>query len=250
MSFYEAMERYYDDIFPLQKANLAFLEKMLGDSEHKQILDLACGTGTYALALAARGFQVTGIDLDETMIQLAQRKRMEAPPVLMDGGAVSFLKGDMLKLSTYLSALYTGAFCIGNSLVHLETANEIEAAVRETATVLQRGAKLVVQIVNYDRILKHNINSLPTLENKEQGVSFERLYSYDAQKHRIHFTGILNLPDSTSRTNTIPLYPLQQAELAVILANGGFHEIQFYGNFASAPWSTETGATIAVATAL
>ncbi len=106
-----------------------------------------------------------------------------------------------------------------------------------------------MQTVNYDRILKHGINFLPTLENKERGVSFERLYSYEQQKHRIHFTGILHLPDSTSRTNTIPLYPLQKVELAGALAKGGFAVKQFYGNFAGEPWSEETPATIAVAVA-
>ena len=248
MSFYEAMERYYDHIFPLHQNNLAFLEKTLGSGASKNILDLACGTGTYALALAARGFRVTGIDLDETMIELArQKKREQLTPV--GGNGATFIKGDMLKLSTYLESVYDGAFCIGNSLVHLETPNGIAAAVREIAAVLRRGAILAVQTVNYDRVLKHNVKSLPTLENKEQSVSFQRLYSYDAQKHRILFTGILTLPDSTSRTNTIPLYPLQKAELEGILSKAGFAVKGFYGNFAAEPWSEKTAATIVVAAA-
>lgn len=248
MSFYEAMERYYDHIFPLHQNNLVFLEKKLGSSNNKHILDLACGTGTYTLALATRGFRVTGIDLDETMIELArQKKREQSPPV--DGNGATFIKGDMLKLSAYLKTVFDGAFCIGNSLVHLETPNGIATALQETAAVLRRGAILIVQTVNYDRVLKHNVNSLPTLENEEQSVSFQRLYSYDAQKHRILFTGILTLPDSTSRTNTIPLYPLQKAELERILTKAGFAVKGFYGNFAGEPWSEETPATIVVAAA-
>ena len=245
MSFYEAMERYYDDIFPLQQGNLDFLAKTLGSSQNKHILDLACGTGTYTVALASRGFQVTGIDLDDTMIRLAEQKKELHG--CNEGSKVSFLKGDMLKLSSSLQLQYDGAFCIGNSLVHLETAGEIEAAVKEIAAVLSRGAVLIVQIVNYDRILSHAIKSLPTLENKERGVSFERLYNYDKQKHKIHFTGILNLPDSSSRTNTIPLYPLQRDELEEILTNAGFRLRQFYGSFSGEPWSGDTPATISVA---
>lgn len=253
MSFYEALERYYDDIFPLHQGTLHFLEKTLYRPGRKHVLDLACGTGNYALALAARGFEVTGVDLDETMIALAQQKKVEDLPICMnsgESGAVHFLQGDMLRLSTLLEGAYDGAFCIGNSLVHLETAAEIERAVKEIAAVLRSRGKLLVQTVNYDRVLKDDLKSLPTLENKEQGVSFERLYNYDGQKHRVYFTGILKLPDGTSRTNTIPLYPLQQAELAGMLARRGFMDIEFYGNFAGQPWSLDTPATIVVAKAV
>ncbi len=137
MSFYDAMERYYDDVFPVHQNNLLFLEKMLGGSDNKHILDLACGTGSYTLALAARGFRVTGIDLDETMIGLAQQKKRKELPAYINSSTVSFIKGDMLRLSTYLRSVYDGAFCIGNSLVHLETVNQIEAAIKETAAVAQ-----------------------------------------------------------------------------------------------------------------
>lgn len=247
MSFYEAMEQYYDAIFPLDQKTLDFLEQNIGGAEHKHILDLACGTGNYTIALAERGFQVTGIDLDETMIELAQQKKNKELTAPLNSSSVSFLEGNMLELSSFLSSLYDGAFCIGNSLVHLETVGDIEAAVKETAAVLHSGASLIVQTVNYDRILKHGIKSLPTLENKKEGVSFERLYSYDVQKHRVHFTGKLTLPDSTSRTNTIPLYPLQKAELEEILVKGGFTVRQLYGNFAGKPWSAETPATVVIA---
>ncbi len=247
MSFYEAMERYYDHIFPIHHNNLIFLEDKLKGQGSKHILDLACGTGSYTLALAERGFKVTGIDLDETMIQLAQQKEREKRTAHPDSGTVSFIQGNMLKLSIFLDSLYDGAFCIGNSLVHLETPAQIEAAVKETASVLRRGAILIVQTVNYDRILKHDITSLPTLENEKGDVSFERLYSYDRQKHSINFTGKLTLPDSTTRTNTIPLYPLKKEELAEILLKGDFTVKQLYGNFAGEPWSEQTPATIAVA---
>lgn len=40
-----------------------------------RVLDLACGTGTVSLLLAARGLEVTGIDASAAMIQQAQAKR-------------------------------------------------------------------------------------------------------------------------------------------------------------------------------
>ena len=37
-------------------------------------LDLGCGVGNYALYLASQGFQVTGIDISKTAIEIAQEK--------------------------------------------------------------------------------------------------------------------------------------------------------------------------------
>lgn len=51
-------------------------------------LDLACGTGDIAFALAARGAQVAGLDITHRMLQLARAK----------GSGASFLAGDMLAL--------------------------------------------------------------------------------------------------------------------------------------------------------
>ncbi len=245
MSFYEAMEKYYDDIFPLSQNNLLFLEKTFADNS-KQVLDLACGTGNYALALATKGYRVMGIDLDKTMIELAQQKKIKA---LNNSSSenVSFLKGNMLHLSNILNHTYDGAFCIGNSLVHLESAFEIATAIAETAKVLRRNSVLIIQIVNYNNILKNNIQALPTLENKERGVSFERFYRYNPHEHKIHFTGKLNLPDSSTRTNTVPLYPLQKKELEKSLEEAGFRNMQFCGNFSGEAWSVESPALISIA---
>lgn len=55
-------------------------------------LDLACGTGDIAFALALRGAQVTGLDVTHRMLQLARAKdaRRVAP--------VTFVTGDMMAL--------------------------------------------------------------------------------------------------------------------------------------------------------
>ncbi len=40
----------------------------------KSVLDLACGTGSMTVELAARGYDMTGIDLSEDMLAVAQKK--------------------------------------------------------------------------------------------------------------------------------------------------------------------------------
>ncbi len=50
------------------------LLELLGDLAGRQVLDAGCGEGYLARALAARGAQVTGIDLSPQLIELARAK--------------------------------------------------------------------------------------------------------------------------------------------------------------------------------
>jgi SAM-dependent methyltransferase len=48
------------------------------------VLDAGCGTGRVAIELAARGFDVVGVDLDPSMLDEARRKAPELEWVLSD----------------------------------------------------------------------------------------------------------------------------------------------------------------------
>jgi SAM-dependent methyltransferase len=48
------------------------------------VLDAGCGTGRVAIELARRGFDVVGVDLDATMLELARRKAPDLEWVLAD----------------------------------------------------------------------------------------------------------------------------------------------------------------------
>lgn len=50
-----------------------FLYQIIGGSNAK-VLDLCCGVGRHATLLAARGFQVTGIDFSDAQIQTARKR--------------------------------------------------------------------------------------------------------------------------------------------------------------------------------
>lgn len=48
-------------------------------------LDIGCGTGIYSYFFAAKGVQVTGIDLSKEMLKVAESKREDAYPVFVQG---------------------------------------------------------------------------------------------------------------------------------------------------------------------
>ena len=82
-----------------------------------QVLDLACGSGSLALELAARGCDVIGVDGSADMLAIAREKAAAA------GADILFLCQDMQQLDLY-GAVDT-AFCLLDSLSHIRSTREL-----------------------------------------------------------------------------------------------------------------------------
>lgn len=95
MDLYTRSAPYYDLIYaPIvdYRRESELLEgafKKYAGREVQCILDLGCGTGNHAFALAARGYEVLGLDLNEEFIALARDKARRRR------GRASFEAGDM-----------------------------------------------------------------------------------------------------------------------------------------------------------
>lgn len=223
MGFYEEIAKYYDYIFPVGNDQINFLEKEAGKPP-RNILDIACGSGGYSMGLAGIGHSVTAVDLDSQMVQSLEGKVKGA------NLKIKAIVGDMLELDRNLDQKYHLAFCIGNSVVHLDSKKSIGSFFKVAKSLLRDKGKLIIQIINYDRVIMHHVKSLPTIENKEIGLRFERLYRYEEMENKIYFKTILQV-DGKEIENEIPLYPLLSDDLCKLLKEAGFHEILLYGDF-------------------
>lgn len=58
---------------PLTPTRLHLLREELGQTSAKRVLDAGCGVGTIVAALAAEGFDASGIDISPSAIKLARR---------------------------------------------------------------------------------------------------------------------------------------------------------------------------------
>ncbi len=240
LGFYESISAYYDEIFPASPQTVRFL------SEHcrpqGRLLDVACGTGNHALELARRGFQVTGVDLDQTMLEVARKKSI--------GQKIRFVAGDMCRLVDLLGgeAPFDTVFCIGNSLVHLGNEDDILQALRQMYALLAPAGKLVAQIVNFDRVLRDQSFELPLLSSASSGLTFKRVYEYDPQRRHVLFCSELNLPSQPAIRNAIPLLILESPALRSLADRAGYRHTSLYGSYAKDPHSADASALILVGT--
>lgn len=105
-------------------------------------LDVCCGTGDLALALAARGATVTGLDFSEPMLKVAERRLAEVQTPLSRAGeklSVDLLRGDAMHLP-FADASFD-AVTVGYGLRNLAS---WETGLSEMVRVARPGARLIV----------------------------------------------------------------------------------------------------------
>ncbi|WP_438444920.1 class I SAM-dependent methyltransferase [Gorillibacterium sp. sgz5001074] len=242
MGFYETLSRYYDELFPASAPQVRFVAGRVPAGG--AILDVAAGTGNLALELAKLGYRVTAIDVDPAMTE-----RMEVKAAEAGGEGFRPLQMDMRGLNTLPAQAYDAVLCVGNSLVHLDNLIEIADAVIRMYDRLKPGGTLVLQVVNYDRILRDHVKELPLIERQagEDRVVFRR--TYEMGEDGILFLGHLTVEGREAREtyeSEVRLLPLQSEELLQIMDQFGLPVPELYGSFQGEPYAPDSPAIVAV----
>ena len=132
-----------------------FLESELARSPGSSLLDLGCGTGEHALLFASLGIDAIGIDRSEEMIERAREYEDRHPPY-----GPRFVLGDFAELPSLVEESFAAAICLGNVLPHLEE-SALESCLAAWAERLLPGGRLILQLLNYERILGEGVRQLP-----------------------------------------------------------------------------------------
>ncbi|MCT4594971.1 MAG: class I SAM-dependent methyltransferase [Anaeromicrobium sp.] len=237
MSFYEKLSTYYDVVFKTGENQLKFIKKYMGD--RKKLLDVAAGTGNYSISLSKDGYEVDSLELDSHMVDLLEDKAT--------GESIDMDIYEMNMMDIHeIDKRYDGVYCIGNSLVHLNGKEEIGQFLKKTYDMLNHNGVIIIQIVNYDRVMKNNVTKLPTIDRSQEGVLFERLYSRKDDK--VIFTGNLSIIEENKEyTSHVELFPLLKEDLEELLKRAGFRNMKFFGGFDESEYSDETFANVIVA---
>ncbi|RCX18804.1 methyltransferase family protein [Anaerobacterium chartisolvens] len=233
MGFYEQISRYYDYIFPAGREQLDFIRECAGVPP-KKVVDVACGSGGYAIELAKLGYDVTAVDIDEKMIEKTKSKASQ------ERVDIRAFKCDMRNLSGTVTGENDCVYCIGNSIVHLAGKKEISDVLGQMHSVLGNDGTLIIQIINYDRIIRLDVQGLPDITNREAGLKFIRRYKYCRDTGLIDFNTVLEVANGSevqSYENIVPLFPLMSRDMAEMLEREGFKDISLYGDFTGTPYN-------------
>lgn len=235
MDFYRSLSEHYDEIFPLKEPQMSFLNDYVTQEKLKSILDIGCGTGTFALEISRMGLQVLGVDLSDEMIEISKKKAHEF------GRDASFAVADMRDLSK-IETEFEGVLCLGNTLAHVSAETELKDVLIE---FLKKGTHLLVQTVNYDRMLAARIREFPVI--KTSHLTFYRFYDYRPDG-KIDFSMKIEFPDTKEIVSGVNiLFPIPSAVLKKALLEAGWEISGVWGNYEGAPWTKDSPATIIAA---
>lgn len=238
MTMYKNMADYYEHIFPVGKKAEFLKEKFMG---RKSLLDIGCSDGRVAEALARAGFKLEAIDLSEEMIRVAKE-------ISEEGVSFNAQVMDMTEVDKHFQEKsFDGIYCIGNTIVHLDSYKAIEKTVKGFKSLLKKNGKLIIQILNYDFIYNKNKTELPIIENGK--IKFVRNYKLE-EGNIVFNTELLIKETGENFKGSVNLFPIRKSELEEALKSAGFNSFTYYGGFDGKEFNNESMPLIVVAETL
>lgn len=233
----------YARLFPARPPQVGFLAGLAGGPPAR-ILDLACGTGEQAAALAARGYDVTGVDLDPSMRAEALRRHGSGPNP-------AFLAGDLRAVGALpgVAGPFALVYSVGNSLALLADDAELSQVLAAMRALASPGGAVAAQFVNFDRVGREGTAegrwTMPTLRSADgdEPAELERSYDLAEWPAAVRFRTRLRVGGETHERETRAL-ALTRARLEAASPAGA--RLEWFGDWDRRPWSDETPATILV----
>jgi SAM-dependent methyltransferase len=194
--------------------------------QKKRIAELACGTGTLAIALSQQGYQVVGVDRSVAMLRVALNKSRHA------GAEVTFLQQDIRKLN--LDRPVDLATCFFDSMNYLLSYGDLVKTFCSVRRALNPGGLFVFDMNTPSGLASHwdaHDGSRDLDDIAIMGSS-----QYDSQSmlgtiritvfRKINSQGISSLYEKFTEVHTERAYPYEEVRGA--LGEGGLKLLAGY----------------------
>ena len=215
-----------------------FLSRVLGNSG--RVLDLGCGTGEHSRFLASKGFEVVGIDSSPAM--LAKATDTPLPPNL------ALVEGDIAEVERLTAGWFDAAICLGNTLPHLRCLPALARFLSGLRARLRPGAPLVLQVLNYDKVIEGGQRYLPVNFRRDEGegeIVFLRLMTPRPDGTIVFTPSTLRYrPDGDPAlevvaTRNVELTGWRRPDLESALEAAGFTRREVFGTVGDVPFDPE-----------
>jgi SAM-dependent methyltransferase len=213
------------------------LQRVMAGGPSKQIIDLGCGSGEHTRFLKSLGFDATGLDLSAAQVEAAR----SADP------AGHYIQASLTELAGHLEPGQGGAICVGNTLPHLCEEAELRAFFSGLTQCLAPGAPILLQLLNYDRILDRSERTFPLVFRPGEAGGDETVFLRLMTHHgggRLTFTpaNLRFCPDSESPLEVISAQKIslrgwRRVELEVLAEATGLRVREVFGTMTGEAWS-------------
>jgi SAM-dependent methyltransferase len=241
----EWFEEHYLDLYDHRDPQEAevFITTLLDRLEPPaggRVLDVACGAGRHAHALAGRGFRVVGIDLSRCLLERAAAEILPEPA----RGRILFVQGDMRRLPVRPRGWADLALNLFTSFGYFPTEEEDAGTLAGMAAALRPTGVLVLDFLNRSRVLASLVEHD---EQQRDGWTIRQQRRLTDRKRRIEKRITLRHRDGRVSTfqESVRLYAPE--ELARLLHYAGLSRIEWWGDYSGGPMQPESPRCIALA---
>ncbi|MBN1269954.1 MAG: methyltransferase domain-containing protein [Kiritimatiellae bacterium] len=200
------------------------------------VLDLCCGPGRHSIELARKGFQVTGVDRTEFLLEKA--KEASAAQNLK----IEWVLDDMKDFCR--PAAFDLAISMFSSFGYFREPEANAEVLRNICESLKPGGLLVMDLKGKETFVP-NFREVMCTDGADGSVLLQR-HKPAADWTRIDNEWVL-LKGGKARTFKIPLHIYSGQELRHLLAEAGFGEVKLYGDLEGGEYGLGAGRLVAVA---
>lgn len=244
VQFYDDFAMFYDAIHGSTRGpEFGFYTSRIGVDD--SVLEVACGSGTLTHAIAEKTSDIVGIDASGKMLD---RARALLPDLV-------FKKADMRDFD--IGRTFSRVICPLNSLLHLESDEDVIATLACMARHTAPSGKMIVDIFNAPsgceslEIERHQRAEFEHGRTGKGVACFERS-SYDSEINRMTVEWMIEERETGNHvaTSTFTMRPIPNARLAALFATANCEVVEVFGDYEGGPWSLGSKYQVVVATPL
>lgn len=207
-----------------------FVEKTLALSRGSKVLDLCCGHGRHLVELAARGYQMTGIDLNARFLDMA---KAEAERQWL---RVRLERRDMRDIR--FSGEFDAVINMFTAFGYLESDEEDQKVLDGVARSLRPGGQFLMELANRDSLMR--MFKETDWYETESGVKVLDRRKFDHLAGRNNVAHITIYPDGRQVERLHMVRAYTPTELAKMLERSGLQVEAIYGGTDATPFTLDS----------
>ena len=250
MPEYDAYSVHYDLLWASKQDDVPFFLDMAKETG-SPVLELACGTGRVLLPLARAGFEVTGLDVSQAMLDKLQAKLDKEPRDVQS--RVALKCADIRDYQ--FSQKFRMVFCAFNSFLHLMTTDDQLACLRSVREYLADDGRLVLNVFapDHNRLTGRADTEVAVERDPETGrdMVVTDISKRDLTNQTIEvWEGVDRIGDDGTvkrYSATFTLSWIHNREMHLLLRLAGFEVVAVYGGYDKRPYDYASGIQLFVA---
>ncbi|NQX69307.1 methyltransferase domain-containing protein [Paenibacillus alba] len=190
-----------------------------------QVLDLCCGMGRHSMALTEFGYEVTGVDLSEVLLNEALK--------LDETKQVTWLRGDMREVP--IERQFDAVVNLFTSFGYFDENEQNEKVIGEVQRLLKKGGRFIIDFLNPVYI---QANLVPQSERMEGDLFIReaRAIEEGCVRKRI----VISQKDTADRHYLEQIKLYDRTAFEAMLEKAGLHIDSVYGGYDGQPYEAET----------